>query len=201
MRPSLPRYDYIWDVNIVLNYFNYFDWECLPLSFLSFKLATLLALITAQRAQTLHLIDIRVIFPQNRGLIIPITGLVKQSRPNNNKVSLYLKPFLENRNLCVVKTIEQYLERTKSIRGDENKLFISFNKPHRAVTRSTISRWIKRVLQEAGIDTEIFKAHSTRAASSSHARDASVNIDHILSTAGWSNCKTFHKFYSKPILA
>ena len=45
-----------------------------------------------------------------------------------------------------------------------------------------------------------FKPHSTRAASTSAASNASVSLDDTLHTAGWSSASTFAKFYNKPIV-
>jgi hypothetical protein len=45
----------------------------------------------------------------------------------------------------------------------------------------------------------MFKAHSTRAASTSAASNRNVPISDILSTAGWSNERTFQVHYNKPI--
>ena len=45
-----------------------------------------------------------------------------------------------------------------------SQLFRSLHKPFKPVSRDTISRWIKSVLELAGIDNAIFKAHSTRVA-------------------------------------
>ena len=72
-------------------------------------------------------------------------------------------------------------------------------KPHKEVSKATISRWIKCLLSEAGIDTDIFSAHSTRAASSSAAKASHVPINDILKTAGWSSERTFAKHYCVPI--
>ena len=58
----------------------------------------------------------------------------------------------------------EYLERTQEIRKLLS-LFISWVKPHIAVSQDTISRWIKSVLKEAGINLEDFSAHSVRGAS------------------------------------
>ena len=76
---------------------------------------------------------------------------------------------------------------------------LSYLKPYNPVHPNTISRWIKLVLERAGISTDIFKAHSTRAASTSAASMKEVNVETIIKTAGWSNAKTFAKFYNKPI--
>ena len=46
----------------------------------------------------------------------------------------------------------------------------------------------------AGIDTSVFKAHSTRAASSSKASNQGVPLEEILLMADWSGQSTFLKF-------
>ena len=43
------------------------------------------------------------------------------------------------------------------------------------------------------------KPHSTRAAATSKAKTASVPIQEILKTAGWSSSRCFDKFYDKPV--
>jgi hypothetical protein len=60
---------------------------------------------------------------------------------------------------------------------------------------------LKKVLKESGIDTNQFKGHSTRHASTSAAFRAGLNIESIRNAAGWSrNSNVFAKFYNKPIL-
>ena len=56
----------------------------------------------------------------------------------------------------------------------------SFVKPHNPVVRSTISGWIKNVLREAGIGTEIFKGLSTRSVSSSKTEFGGLSVTDIL---------------------
>ena len=67
------------------------------------------------------------------------------------------------------------------------------------MTCSTISRWIKTVMAEAGIDCTKYKAHSVRAALVSRAASKSVPIEEILKTAGWASARVFSEFYSKLI--
>ena len=55
-------------------------------------------------------------------------------------------------------------------------------------------------MQKSGIDVNLFKPHSTRAASTSKAFLKSVPLEHILSVAGWSSSDTFAKFYKKPLI-
>ena len=55
------------------------------------------------------------------------------------------------------------------------------------------------VLTLSGVETSIYKAHSTRAAATS-ATKRNLSVDEILRTAGWSNATTFENFYDKPIM-
>ena len=54
-------------------------------------------------------------------------------------------------------------------------------------------------MQVAGIDTSIFKPHSTRVASTSKANSRQVPINSILKVASWSTDCVFNKFYNKPV--
>ncbi|XP_019854593.1 PREDICTED: uncharacterized protein LOC109583611 [Amphimedon queenslandica] len=71
----------------------------------------------------------------------------------------------------------------------------------RSLIISTIGRWIKSLLTDAGVNTSIFGAHSTRAASSSAAKKVGVPLIDIMKAAGWSRSSTFERFYYKPILS
>ena len=77
---------------------------------------------------------------------------------------------------------------TKS--GSKNPLFLSYIKPHGPVTSTTLARWVKSALAQAGIDTTKFKAHSSRSASSLAAYEAGVALPDIMEAADW-----FHSFY------
>jgi len=55
-------------------------------------------------------------------------------------------------------------------------------------------------MQKSGIDVNLFKPHSTKAAATSKAFLKFVPLEHILSVAGWSSSGTFAKFYRKPVI-
>ena len=107
-----------------------------------------------------------------------------------------LSSFPEDPALCPIRTLKSYLAETESLRPPkESKLFIGITKPHNHVTASTISRWIKSTLEMAGINTNQFKAHSTRSACTSTAASAGIPIDTILQVADWKSANTLRKFY------
>ena len=63
------------------------------------------------------------------------------------------------------------------------------------MTSSTIARWLRTCLSEAGIDTGIFKTHSVRGAASSKPVAVGVTTADILQATDWSSVNTFQKFY------
>lgn len=78
-----------------------------------------------------------------------------------------------------------YVERKSSFREisdniDRCWLLWSFVKPHHPVTTSSVLRWLKTIMTEAGINTNQFKAHSTRSASVSKAYFAGVSVSYIM---------------------
>lgn len=54
-------------------------------------------------------------------------------------------------------------------------------------------------MKDAGINTTVFKPHSTRGAATSAAKAAKIPIHEIMNTAVWHSDSTFAKFYDRPI--
>ena len=59
-------------------------------------------------------------------------------------------------------------------------MFRSFIGKHEPVTSSTIARWVKSCLQQAGVDTSKFKVHSTRAAAAAKAAMSGLSVEDIM---------------------
>ncbi|KAK3100038.1 hypothetical protein FSP39_013771 [Pinctada imbricata] len=85
---------------------------------------------------------------------IKYNSRLKTTRPGFHVCDVVIQAYKESE-LCLVKTLNHYIDRTRSIRSD-NKLFIATVKPHKSVTRDTISRWIKLVMNNSGIDVTQF---------------------------------------------
>ena len=198
-RPALPRNMVTWDTNIVLNYFKSLSpVKDLSLKNLTFKTVTMAALLSAQRSQTIHLFSLDNMSVTPDLYKFRIVQPIKQTRPGRHLAEIEFPAYPEDPDLCIVTTMDKYIKRTEPLRGEQSALFISFSRPHKVVSRSTISRWVKTTLQQAGVNMNIFGPHSTRAASTSKA-NSSVSLEPILKTAGWSGDSTFRRFYHKPI--
>ena len=144
LRPARPKYAHTWDVAIVLDYLEVLD--CTDLDSLILKTLLLLALSTAQRAQTLSLIKLSNFTEVGRGLEIRIPELMKTSAAGREQPLLQVPKFYEKPNLCVVKSINDYIKFTKDLRKNKDELFLSIRAPHNPVGADTISRWLKKGL-------------------------------------------------------
>lgn len=201
-RPPIPKYTETWDVDVVLEYLaKIYPLEDLDIDRLTKKVVTLMILGTGQRAQTMSKVRLDCIKQGENGFRIHIIDCIKTSGPKREQPVLEVPFFAERPDICIASTLLRYLDVTKSYRGNIKNLFISMKKPYKAVGAQTISRWIKQVLSESGIDTSKFSAHSTRHASTSKAFEKGVDLEMIRKAAGWSNNSLmFAKVYNRPIV-
>ena len=62
-----------------------------------------------------------------------------------------------------------------------------------------MTKWAKASLALAGIDLNVYEAHSTRAASTSLALNRGVSLQTIIRTVGWAQESTFRRFYQREV--
>ena len=153
LRPTFPKCHMIWDVRKVFNYFrNLPVMSNLTLKELSRKLAMLFCLVSGgQRMQTIHLINLKDIKYFGEQVFIPIMQKIKQSKSGNHIYPLSFKTYPKDTELCAVAHLKIYIELTQDLMSSD-KLFISYTKPHQAISRDAISRWCKTVMELSGID-------------------------------------------------
>lgn len=203
LRPGQPKYSNTWDPSVVLNYTRKLNNEEISLEYLTYKLAILLALASGQRVQTLSLIETHNIKKLDKTIEIRIPHRIKTSGKNKLQPIIVLPFYTQDSRICVATTLLYYLNITKDLRSNAtecNNLFLTFKKPHHNATTQTISRWIKKIMQESGVDISQFSSHSTRHAATSAAFRKGISLDTIRSAAGWSEgSKTFAVFYNRPL--
>ena len=102
----------------------------------------------------------------------------------------------------MVSALNEYLKSAETWRtnGDKFQLLLNYIKPHVEVHSSIVSRWIKEILKETGVDVDVFKGHSARSAYTSKACLSGVSMDDSLSRGSWSNESTWQKFSHKQVL-
>jgi len=204
LRPSLPRHTLIYDANFVLNYIRSLpNNDELDLELLTKKLVTLLCLLSGQRAQTIPALKLNFANIDDQSATFYIASLLKTSRPGKHQEPLRFLKFEETK-LCVINCLLEYTKRTELIRenlpNQPQELILSYAYPHHPVATATITRYVKSILELAGIDITVFTCHSTRKASTSMANNLGLSLKDINKAAGWSSSNTFVKHYKLQIV-
>ena len=194
--PPLPHIkgDYVWDPDMILDLFRHWpDNRNLSLIDLSRKTATLIMLCMAR-----HQIDV-----VNLSLVHAQCGVREYvfilQHPSKTYKSaglqgqtVRIKRFQEKK-VCPYNAICHYIQRTSRIRKTQFLLITTMD--HNPIAPATLSRWVKSVLTEAGVDVQVFKPHTTRAAAASKYAMNSRNLDETLKLGCWKGTSTFYQHY------
>lgn len=197
--PPKPKYDCTWDVDMVVNHLNRLANEEMTIAPLARKLVTLIALASLLRVSEIASIARESLKINESGMSFSLLKPRKAQREGALK-TLSIKRIRDPR-IDPVSCTERYILLSEGFRNQANdkRLFIGSVKPHKPVAGSTVAGWLKRQLQEGGVDVSKFSAHSTRGAASSKAAAAGIPVQSILNTANWSSESTFTKFYRRDL--
>ena len=150
-RLSQPKYNFIWDVQLVLDYLKkeLSNKNDLLDKLLTFKVAMLLALTSASRVRGLHILDTRFMVKTPQKYVFQFHKLHKSWRKGQKPTTLEFVAFPQYKDLCAVSVLDEYLNRTEEWRrvNNETQLLLSYIQSHKQVVPSTISRWLKSVLK------------------------------------------------------
>ena len=158
-RPPLPRYTEKWEVSKVLALLSGQDVSHKsPLKVLTHRTVMLLALTRPSRSADLSKLDFKGYKSTPEGVVFHPNDLSKQSRLRKDLKDFFFPWFSENQELCPAFSLELYIGAAQPLRGNSSQLFISFIKPHRPVTSSTIARWLKWLSMRQEL-TPLFSKH------------------------------------------
>ena len=139
-------------------------------------------------------------------IILPIVALEKSSRPGSIRSEVSLPAGLANPALSLAACLSAYNSRTNEKRAyyeaaeghPPDRLFVSNTKPHQPVTTTTLARWLTTMMASAGIDTSMYKAHSSRSASATSHVKKGLSLCAVLKKGNWSEkSRTFQLFYNR----
>ena len=129
-RPSLSRFTEIWDVRIVLDKLKAVSpSSSLSLKDLTYKLVMLVALLSAQRGQTNHLLNIHNMTKSDSFFSFTIPELTKTNRLDDSAKVIKLMAFSRDNRSCVYDCLSEYIKHTDTLRSDDEQLFVSYVKP------------------------------------------------------------------------
>ena len=198
LRPPVPKYCAIWDVNMVLTWLSAMRTDTFIL--LSQKVATLLMILSGNRVNMLTSMKVTQMVITTEEVTFTFDVVLKHTREGSTGDIMTFRTYPE-KSLCPVQAIAEYMTIRGPLCADPH-LFITTkprNGVYNAAHHDTLARWIKEVLGAAGVDTGRYGAHSCRAASTSAAALAGVSLSTIIKSASWSNVTTFRTYYKREI--
>ena len=199
-RPPQPRYDSFWSVESVLNWLTSLgETSRLNLKCLSLKVAILLLLVSSQRGQTIINLMTDRMRVEGKSVVFKMKTLLKHNQLGQPLDSIRFHAYDNVKELCVVRTLKEYLTRTSRFRRAQPQLLLSYIGPHGPISRATLARWTLTALSLAGIDTTKYKGHSTRGASASSAQAMGASLNAIMRNASWRHAKSFAVHYHKTV--
>ena len=199
-RPPQPRYANFWSVDVVLLWVEALGANTqMSLKWLSFKLAMLLLLITSQRGQTILNLRIDRMDCAKNSITFKLSKLLKHNQLGQPLDSVTVYAYPKNKKLCVIRTLTRYISRTSTLRRGGTQLLVSYIAPFRPISRATLARWTLQVLQLSGLDTSKYRAHSTRGAGASTAREMGASLNAVMRNASWRDARSFAVHYHKNI--
>ena len=201
--PPRRRIKDIWDVNVLLDYWDKAPPnEDLPLMLLSQKAVTLVLISTMCRHAEVMGMTTDYFFEPN-AMIFPLGILPKSytiSSRSDDLRFIKIRNFRLNPQICPLLTIQHYIKRTCMLRlSSTDRLFITTQSPYRPAASMTLRCWVLAALSSAGVDVSIYSAKTTHHASSSKAYYAGVSVDLVMQLAGWMNISSFVMHYNLPI--
>lgn len=193
--------------------------ESVHLKFVTFKSVFLLAFASGNRRSEIHALTKEFLRTDDWSELTLFTdsnfiAKTELARTNASSRGLVI-PALNvsgstetiDHSLCPVRALKWYMERTKAMRGDRKKLFISYKKGFSGeIAKATISQWIKKTVMLAyelakpdGLADLSVKAHDVRGLAASWARLSNVSLDEVMSACSWRSHNTFTNFYLKDL--
>jgi hypothetical protein len=201
--------DEIWDVKIMVNWLR--TWglnEDLELEKLQLKVMMLLCLFTFGRPRSdigrIQHGDIEWVYENsnNTNTLTGVRILMREPKEAQQKYAT-ISTLPNQQNMCVVSTLQTFINKTASIRThleSDHTLFLAYinhpTKPPGNIHPKTVAQKLKQVMEQAGIDTIKYTAHSIRSASATAAYEAGIKKKDIKRHGNWSlKANTLETYY------
>jgi hypothetical protein len=201
--------DEVWDVKVMVNYIR--SWganQDMDLEKLQLKVIMLLCLVTFGRPRSdigrLQHGDIEWLYntDDNNNTLNGVRLLMRQPKEATQKYTT-ISVIPDQPNMCAVLSLRLFVEKTAPLRThltSDHTLFLAYiinpTKQPGNISPKTVAQKLKTLMQQAGIDTATYTAHSIRSASATAAHQAGIKRRDIKKHGNWSlKSDTLEKYY------
>ena len=204
LRMPIPKYLVTWDLSVVLGYLKTLSpRNSLFLKQSTLKLAMLMALISFNRCDSLHKLDLRFHYFKHDGVNFIIPTHTKTSGATKFK-EMFFPAFPQDRRLCIINYLKHYKEYTaeyqpKQSPSTPDPLFYQLchltSLSHLPHSQGGLKQYLKTLVSTLQRLDPIIQVQLPLQLH----RSWEFFVSDILKVADWSREATFIKFYHKPI--
>ena len=97
-----------------------------------------------------------------------------------------------------ISALKAYISRTSNFRAVDGPVFISLNKPYRAISSVTVAKDLEAAIRIAGIDNKKYSAKCFRPTGATTAIEAGCDPENVRSVGRWKNREVFQEHYVYP---
>ena len=192
--------EYVWDPQMIVDYWsNRPHNNDLSLMELMQKVTTLLLLCSGRRPGEIRSLSLNSMVKTPLKFMFTLPVHTKTSRahvPEDREFPV--RRFRSNPRVCPYETLENYINRTQNDRQTD-KLLVTANGKFTPVSGMTVSRWTRIVMENAGINTDLFKPYSTRSATASKLAAKTGSLDRVLELGKWRSTSAFFQHYLRRV--
>ena len=147
LRPPLPKLSFVWDVQIILEYFRSLGDNCqISEKHLSQKLLILLLLLEGQRLNSAFHFTIDRMIISSTSVTLSPEHVLKHSKPGRKLDAFEYRAYSDPK-LFVLESVKEYIHRRNDkVDKEQKRLFITYRKPCHTDSIDTLQRWIKETL-------------------------------------------------------
>ena len=123
-RPK-PKYDKIWDVSVVLKHLSsLYPNEKLSLKDLTHKALMLILLVSSQRGQSIHYLDLQHLTMEEDNYFFDVAEHIKTSTPRSPYTRIDIAAYEPDSTICPLSCLKAYINKTKDLRNNETNCLL-----------------------------------------------------------------------------
>ncbi|EGG16125.1 transposon DIRS-1, partial [Cavenderia fasciculata] len=200
-RPSKPKYNNMWCPLLVFDHIRdqHADSTQLSTKQLLAKSVVLIKLFCLARASDLGKWSFRSLDQSITNCIRGTIVNAKEQRNSDSPSALVVKGIMKP-SICPLATLREYLSRTKAKRSKKSKDAVFIDSSGLPLVDKDFSSITLSFLDKAGVDTNVYKAHSTRAAMASWLLLNGISLHRVKKLGRWRSNAALEKYYDMEII-
>ncbi|XP_066963207.1 integrase/recombinase xerD homolog [Macrobrachium rosenbergii] len=134
----------------------------------------------------------QVTFNDNGTMTMVIHGNKNDTKRHGFVIEI---PPASNENICPVRTLREYINRTETLVNNKGPVFLTLNKPYRALSSAAVRTILNEAIGLVGLDTKKFTAKCFRPTGATRAVEKGFDPNVVQKIGRWKTTSVFFEHY------